>query len=494
MIQSNMPRKGNETPTNRPAIGPKPQIASKPKFIPPIKKVPVKVPGSFEKHDDDDRIPTYSLTFPDDVKKSEKDQTNTKTAITSEQKRSENSHSKENSGSNSPNTVCCSILQNTSTSDCCGMLSNSYKKELQQKKIQSTDSVSSDSGGFKEFILRDSEIKRLEAEQSRQFEDAKQPRSHPKSHHCDPRQLNQQTHQHLIERQHLHEQTQQLIKQTKEMSEQLEMKIQQMAPFGQTQQLTQQFQHQWNQQSQQLNQQLHQLQTHQRKVSQPEFLNKNIPQHQRKTSQPDYLVDHSVAERAQLFKQNMAQSTTHQRKKSQTDIISQELRQLVGNRREIFSQQQILPPRQFSVPHSSHPPVLSYGSSEVDSPRSVSVAAQQPQQPVKPLIAHGQFQQNTKKLEELLAQRVEKDKQLKLRKSGVLSGEGENPAEIEQQINVQKQIQQKLQGDLKQQMQQIQELKSLELRLPQNLPWPTSTNEVSDAYVILQTEKIEFSN
>lgn len=56
----------------------------------------------------------------------------------------------------SPSTVCCSILSNATT-DCCGII-NVNKKELNEKsmtKVDSVDSNSSDSGGFKDFIQLD---------------------------------------------------------------------------------------------------------------------------------------------------------------------------------------------------------------------------------------------------------------------------------------------------------------------------------------------------
>ncbi|KAJ8976781.1 hypothetical protein NQ317_009700 [Molorchus minor] len=56
----------------------------------------------------------------------------------------------------SPSTVCCSILSNA-TQDCCGII-NVNKKDLNSKsmtKIDSVDSNSSDSGGFKDFVQLD---------------------------------------------------------------------------------------------------------------------------------------------------------------------------------------------------------------------------------------------------------------------------------------------------------------------------------------------------
>lgn len=83
------------------------------------------------------------------------------------------------------------------------------------------------------------------------------------------------------------------------------------------------------------------------------------------------------------------------------------------------------------------------------------------------MISQGQFQQSHKKIEEMLAQRLERDRLG--RKQCLVDGEASQ--EIELKMVVQKQIQQKLQADLQRTVKQIQEKQSIELRLPQNRKW-----------------------
>lgn len=90
----------------------------------------------------------------------------------------------------------------------------------------------------------------------------------------------------------------------------------------------------------------------------------------------------------------------------------------------------------------------------------------------KPILSHGSFQQSTKKLEELLAQRLEREKNAKKGGANCLV----DPEEAEQKMRIQRQIQQKLHADLEQTVKQIQEIQSTEYRLPQNRKW---TSEVS---------------
>lgn len=94
---------------------------------------------------------------------------------------------------------------------------------------------------------------------------------------------------------------------------------------------------------------------------------------------------------------------------------------------------------------------------------------EEPKLKPKPIVKQGQFQQSTKKLEELLSQRYEKDKIQ--RKTSNYLADGESSQDIEQKMSIQKQIQQKLQADLQQTVKQIQEIQSIELRLPQNRKW-----------------------
>lgn len=246
---------------------------------------------------------------------------------------------------NSPSTVCCSILSN-SAGDCCGIMG--HKKELTSKsmtKIDSLDSNSSDSGGFKEFIQLES-VKKI----SFDMENGKYERKFD----------------------------------------------------------------------------------HQRKFSQPDFLEK------------------SVSERAKT----LSQSFCERKAMSESE----------DNRRPLKTE---IPP----IGRLPKQPVVQNFTDKTD-----DKLAPKPKAPVIASSNQGQFKQSKKHLEELLAQRLENEKQRqkKLGMSG-LGGDTGHQQDFEQQMAVQKQFQQKLQADLKQTVKQIQEIQSIELRLPQNRSWNVSS-------------------
>lgn len=93
------------------------------------------------------------------------------------------------------------------------------------------------------------------------------------------------------------------------------------------------------------------------------------------------------------------------------------------------------------------------------------------------VIPQSQFQQSHKKIEEMLAQRLERDK---MGRKGCLV-DGEANQDIELKMVVQKQIQQKLQADLQRTVKQIQEKQSIELRLPQNRRWTEVGQKMHEA-------------
>lgn len=265
---------------------------------------------------------------------------------------------------NSPSTVCCSILSNATT-DCCGII-NVNKKELYGKsmtKIDSLDSNSSDSGGFKDFIQLDL---------------------------------------------------------TKKLSPDKDLK-------GEPHQ------------------------THQRKISHSEYSDKKLPEqkphgHQRNSSQPDYMspeVRQSFAQNKQNFIAN-AQALAQFLPQTEQKILQH--KQAMERNEGDFRQQ-----------------IAKFSTSTNDKTDDVKA------KPSKSIITHGQFQQSTKKLEELLSQRLEKEKLMRKGPNCLLDGESSQDAE--QKMMIQKQIQQKLQADLQQTVKQIQEIQSIELRLPQNRKW-----------------------
>ncbi|CAH1975571.1 unnamed protein product [Acanthoscelides obtectus] len=172
---------------------------------------------------------------------------------------------------------------------------------------------------------------------------------------------------------------------------------------------------------------------HRRKASQPDFFDSKLYSHQRKASQPE--VRHT-------FK--------HQQLKANAQALEQFLPQ---------KEQKLLHEEEFRQQMSK----LSVNQKTEDQPRPMK----------KPILAQGQFQQSTKKLEELLAQRLEKEKAVKKGQSCVV--DGESSGDTEQKMIVQRQIHQKLHADLQQTVKQIQEIQSIELRLPQNRKWNESS-------------------
>lgn len=265
----------------------------------------------------------------------------------------------------SPSTVCCSILSNAAT-DCCGIINNPNKKELNGKtmtKVDSVDSNSSDSGGFKDFV-------QLDVAQKVQSENS-------------------------------------------------------------------------NQQQQ--------PQTHQRMASQGEFLPKDREvrvSHQRKSSQPELLSYQESRQSLQQPKQTYVAN-------------AQALAQFLPQEQRTYK------PSSFDRPDDRHP------VGKINIAQTSQLFLEKPedktQKPRPQLIPHSQFQQSTKKIEELLSQRYEKERSARKGQSCLV--DGESSLDVEQKMFVQKQIQQKLQADLQQTVKQIQEIQSIELRLPQNRKW-----------------------
>lgn len=96
------------------------------------------------------------------------------------------------------------------------------------------------------------------------------------------------------------------------------------------------------------------------------------------------------------------------------------------------------------------------------------------------VIPQSQFQQSHKKIEEMLAQRLEREK---MGRKGCLV-DGEVNQDIELKMVVQKHIQQKLQADLQKTVKQIQEKQSIELRLPQNRRWTEVGQKMHDVLIV----------
>lgn len=247
---------------------------------------------------------------------------------------------------NSPSTVCCSILSNASN-DCCGIITNPNKKELNGKtiaKIDSVDSNSSDSGGFKDFI-------QLDLAQKLQTE-----------------------------------------------------KGEQIPPLS-----------------------------HQRKISQTECLSQDSRQ---PSAPPKYNYIPNAQALAQFLPQE--QNTYKPFSVDRTDACSRPM---------------------------SNVNVVQASQKYIE-----KTEERKPAQKARPqIISQSQFQQSTKKLEELLSQRYEKERVARKGQSCLL--DGESSQDVEQKMLVQKQIQQKLQADLQQTVKHIQEIQSIELRLPQNRKW-----------------------
>lgn len=276
----------------------------------------------------------------------------------------------QNKTPSSPSTVCCSILSNASN-DCCGIITNPSKKELNGKamtKIDSVDSNSSDSGGFKDFVQLDL-AKTLQDEQKTD---------------------------HSV-----------------------------------------------------------QMLTHQRKISQPEFFDtstskRDLMGHQRKSSQPDCL--------SQDNRQSLPQS------KQPPVVNAQALAHFLPQERPFK------PLRTERAEDSNRYPIGKLNVAQASQMFLEKTEEKKCTQKPKPqLISSSQFLQSTRKLEELLSQRYESEKMARKGQSCLL--DGEHSQDVEQKMNVQKQIQQKLQADLQQTVKQIQEIQSIELRLPQNRKW-----------------------
>lgn len=288
----------------------------------------------------------------------------------------------QNKTPSSPSTVCCSILSNAST-DCCGIITNPNKKELNGKtiaKIDSVDSNSSDSGGFKDFIQLDltKTIEKCERKLEQSFES-------------------------------------------------------------------------------------NQIPTHQRKISQPEFLDnssskRDLINHQRKSSQPDFLLQDKRQSQNKQPPVANAQALAH--------FLPQEksLKSMRNERADDINRQSC---GKLNVAQASQM-FLEKTEEKKFTPK-----------PKPHLISSTQFLQSTRKLEELLSQRYDSEKITRKGQSCLL--DGELCEDVEQKINVQKQIQQKLQADLKQTVKHIQEIQSIDLRLPQNRKW----SEVSNFLLLL---------
>ncbi|KAL1518282.1 hypothetical protein ABEB36_001926 [Hypothenemus hampei] len=103
-------------------------------------------------------------------------------------------------------------------------------------------------------------------------------------------------------------------------------------------------------------------------------------------------------------------------------------------------------------------------------------------QSARPILS----QQTTKKLEELLAQRLEKERS---NKKGHHVTDGCTEEDLEQKMRIQRQMQQKLHADLEQTVKQIQELQSTEYRLPQNRKWTSESNRSQPAIGLKHTPK-----
>ncbi|XP_019762740.2 ras-GEF domain-containing family member 1B-A [Dendroctonus ponderosae] len=163
--------------------------------------------------------------------------------------------------------------------------------------------------------------------------------------------------------------------------------------------------------------------------------------HQRKISQPEFLNDRKLSE---------ARPIGHQRKSSQPNFDSSR-KNYVANAQALA---QFLP--------QTEQKILMHNQ------KSEEARTRQP----KSILSQGNIQQSTKKLEELLAQRLEKDKlSRKGAQNCLIDGAGED---VEQKMRIQRQIQQKLHADLEQTVKQIQEIQSTEYRLPQNRKWNES--------------------
>lgn len=375
--------KGND----RPKIAPKPVIASKPKYVPPVKlqERPTQQISNVPRQISDQR-PLPQKELPKTREVPHYAQSEKKTIITNEKQNyvddkkqqigiAANTKYDEYSTSlisgkcdkymscydsnkkiiehlpqkapHSPSTVCCSILSNATT-DCCGMI-NVNKKDLTTKnitKIDSLDSNSSDSGGFKDFIQLD------------------------------------------------------VIKSTSPSEKQ---EITSDLKF-----------------------------LHQRKPSLSDFVTPEV----RYTTVPHIKTTIANAQALAPFLPQTEQK-----------ILQHKHQQALNRYEGDFCQ--------FTNANTTTT-TTTYQKTEEPKPK-----------PSK--LAHSQFQESTKKLEELLSQRLERERNT--RKSQSSAVDEEFVQDVEQKMKIQKQLQQKLQADLQQTVKQIQEIQSIELRLPQNRKW-----------------------
>lgn len=203
--------------------------------------------------------------------------------------------------------------------------------------------------------------------------------------------------------------------------------------------------------------------SHQRKVSQPDFLEKSERDltkcHQRNASQPDYMskeIRQSIAQNKQQFIANAQALAQYLPQAEQKMFLRPTLsvdRAEDSNIRQHIMKFNVEPPQTFS--------------DKTDESR---------RKPRAQIVSNGQFQQSTKKLEELLSQRLEREKLATKGQNCLI--DGESSQDVDQKMLVQKQIQAKLHADLQQTVKQIQEIQSIELRLPQNRKWTeVSTNQ-----------------
>lgn len=421
-----------EKPDRPKILGPKPTIASKPKHLPPVRKVsrddlhkaniskqnetnnetkkiqqqqPLKTTTTATTtattiHQIEKKTDKYSLSKTEETFQSyimpgisgtSKLETQQQMRKCQNEKCDKFRIEEKQKGPASPSTVCCSILS-SATTDCCGIIPT-YKKELNSKmnKMESVDSNSSDSGGFKDFIQLD------------------------------------------------------LISNNKDTTNVVQRESYQM---------------------------------HQRNISHPEFQEKKIESqqqqktHQRYGSQPEYVLQQQQSQHEETVrkhyvpnaqalaqylplaeKQMMKQSSTinyNVPDDSSSTASSNEIRQ-----------------------HITKFNVAQFGSSidktDINTTNKRPQNQQQSTQRTNNLISHGQFQQSTKKLEELFSQRLEREKCGW--KGQTCLVDGETSQDADQKMLVQKQMQQKLQADLQQTVKQIQAIQSIELRLPQNRKW-----------------------
>lgn len=378
--------KGND----RPKIAPKPVIASKPKYVPPVKlqERPTQQISNVPRKISDQR-PLPQKELPRTRETSLYPQSDKKTIITNEKQNYVNDNKQQigtaanikyeeystsfisgkcdkymscydsnkkiiehlpQKAPHSPSTVCCSILSNATT-DCCGVI-NVNKKDLSTKnitKIDSLDSNSSDSGGFKDFIQLD------------------------------------------------------VIKSTSP-SEKHEV------------------------------------------TSDLKFL------HQRKPSLSDFVTPEVRYTTVPHIKTTIANA------QALAPFLPQTEQKILQHKH-----QQALTRHEGDFCTFSNANTTSYQKTEESKPK-----------PLK--LAHSQFQESTKKLEELLSQRLEREKNIRKNQSSVV--DDEFVQDVEQKMKIQRQLQQKLQADLQQTVKQIQEIQSIELRLPQNRKWTDVSSKI----------------